>query len=359
MDFCLRLGSVATVGADGKRSAPLLNKRAVESLARCGAFDSFIAADPSLHRARLFNNVEFALKRANGMAKEKASAQGSFFDVLDASVDTTASDADLPDCPHWPLAENFRAEKELLGLYLTGHPLGAYEHVLDALSTFRIDEPPDIPFMEEVHADRQVKVPVRLAGLLKSCQVRMTKPKNANEEPKQWAILTIDDSRNEMEALAFAKTYAKMAGWMPGAVETPVLICGDLVHRTNRETRAEEAAIQFLVREAYRLSDGINTFATDIHVDFVYEDPRLADKLKSVSDLVAAHSGSLPVHIRLAYANGTVVSIALEGGVDPSEEFLSVLGKLVAKDGWGLDVKSAIFAEPPPDRWSDRARARS
>ena len=73
MDFCLRLGSVATVGADGKRSAPLLNKRAVESLARCGAFDSFIAADPSLHRARLFNNVEFALKRANGMAKEKAS----------------------------------------------------------------------------------------------------------------------------------------------------------------------------------------------------------------------------------------------------------------------------------------------
>ena len=91
----------------------------------------------------------------------------------------------------------------------------------------------------------------------------------------------------------------------------------------------------------------------------MYEDPRLADKLKSVSDLVAAHSGSLPVHIRLAYANGTVVSIALEGGVDPSEEFLSVLGKLVAKDGWGLDVKSAIFAEPPPDRWSDRARARS
>ena len=51
----------------------------------------------------------------------------------------------------------------------------------------------------------------------------MTKPRGANEEPKQWAILTIDDSHNEMEALAFAKTYEKMRSWMPEAVETPVL----------------------------------------------------------------------------------------------------------------------------------------
>ena len=352
MDFCIRLGSAIPVGPDGKKGSPLINRRAVENLARCGAFDSFSKVDPSFHRARYFNNTEFAIKRAVGMAKEKASAQSSFFDVLDAGVDSTASDAELADCPRWPAAENFRAERELLGLYLTGHPLGAYEHVLETLSTFKIDEPPQIPFMEEVRAERQVKVPVRLGGLLKSCQVRMTKPKGANEEPKQWAILTIDDSHNEMEALAFAKTYEKMRNWMPEAVETPVLVCGDLVHRTNRDTREEEEGIQFLVREAYRLSDGIAVFARGLHVDFVYEDPRLEEKIEAVHGLVAANPGGLPVRIRMAYASGAVVTVELEGGVNPSDEFLAALGKAVVKDGWGLDVKPDIFAEPPAKKWT-------
>ena len=345
MDFCLRLGSAVTVGEDGKKGSPLINRRAVENLARCGAFDAFAAADPAFHRARYFNNAEFAIKRASGMAKERASAQSSFFDVLDASVDSTVSDTELADCPHWPAIENFRAERALLGLYLTGHPLGAYEHVLDSLSTFRIDAPPQVPFMEEVHAERQVKVPVRLGGLLKSCQVRMTKPKNANEEPKPWAILTIDDSHNEMEALAFAKTYEKMRDWMPEAVETPVLVCGELVHRTNRDTRAEEEGLQFLVREAYRLSDGIATFARALHVDLVYEDPKLEEKMTAVGALATAHPGGLPLCFRLAYANGAIVTVELEGGVSPTDEFLAALGKALIKDGWGLDVKADIFAE--------------
>ena len=216
--------------------------------------------------------------------------------------------------------------------------------MLNALSTFKIDEPPHVPFMEEVRAERQVKVPVRLGGLLKSCQVRMTKPKSAKEEPKAWAILTIDDSHNEIEALAFAKTYEKMAGWMPEAVETPVLICGELVHRTNRETRAEEEGLQFLVREAYRLSDGINIFAKRLYVDLIYEDHKVEEKVKAVGELAAAYPGSLPLVIQLSYANGAVVAVEL-AGVNPSAEFLAELGKLAAKDRWGLDVKSDIFAE--------------
>ena len=153
-----------------------------------------------------------------------------------------------------------------------------------------------------------------------------------------------------MEALAFAKTYEKMRDWMPEAVETPLLVCGELVHRTNRDTRAEEEGLQFLVREAYRLSDGIIAFARALHVDFVYEDPKLAEKIKAVSALAAAHPGRLPVHLKLAYANGAVVTVALAGGVDPADEFLAALGKAAAKDGWGLDVKPEIFAERVGDR---------
>jgi DNA polymerase-3 subunit alpha len=347
MDFCVRLGAAAA-GDDGKRAAAPVNKRVLENLVRSGAFDSFIAADPSFHRARYFNNADFALKRAAALAKEKMSAQASFFDVLDAGKDDDASDSELADCPRWPSADEFRAERELLGIYLTGHPLGAYERVLETLSTFKIAEPPQIPFMEEVHAQRQVRVPVRLGGLLKSCQVRMSKPKKAGDEPQPWAILTLDDSCEEMEALAFAKTYAKMSDWMPQAVETPVLVCGELMHRTNRDTKAEEEGIQFMVREAYRLDDGIATFATGLYATFVYEDPKLLEKTKAVADLAASWPGALPVRLNLCYANGTQVKIELEGGVNPTAEFFSAFGRLLPKDSWGLDVKNDVFAEPQP-----------
>jgi DNA polymerase III alpha subunit len=202
--------------------------------------------------------------------------------------------------------------------------------------------------MHEVNAPKQLKVPVRLGGLLKSCQVRMSKPKSPNEEPKPWAILTIDDSQDEIEALAFAKTYAKMADWLPGAVETPVLICGELMHRTNRETKAEEEGLQFFVREAYRLSEGIARFANGLYVDFVYEDPKLEEKMKAVASLASANPGGIPMHVNLSYANGTTIKLELQGGVNPSADFLGAIGKVAIKDKWGLDAKPDIFAEPPP-----------
>ena len=352
MDFCIRLGCIVNVGPDGKRGPSVINRRVVENLARCGAFDSFAAANTALHRARFFVNAEFALKRAAEAAKEKSSAQGSFFDVLDASVDSTVSDDDLLECPHWPSSECFRFELELLGMYLTGHPLGAYEHIMKNLSTFFISEPPNVPFMHEVHADRQVRVPVRLGGLLKSCQVRMSKPKGLNGEPKPWAILEIDDSHSVMEALAFAASYEGMKDWMPSAVGSPVLLCGELVHRTNRDTREEEAGIQFLVREAYGLADGISTFSNCLYVCLSYDEPDVAAKLQKVRAAVEANPGSLPVHVRLGYRDGTTVTVALEGGARPTEALLSEIGKIAEGEKWGLDVKPDIFAAPPVNRWA-------
>ncbi len=353
MDFCVRLGA-PSVAPDGRKAPSALNRRVVENLAKCGAFDSFAAADPSFHRARYFNNAEFALRRSAELAKEKGSSQGSFFDVLDASVDAVVSDDDLADCPRWLPAENFRLERELLGMYLTGHPLGAYERVLGSLSTFSIATPPHVPTMKEARADRQVRVPVRLGGLLKSCQVRMSKPKGPSGEPKPWGILQIDDSHDEMEVLAFAASFEKVKDWIPGAVDTPVLVCGDLVHRTDRSTREEEDGLQFLMREAYPLSDGIVTFANFLHVDLPYDDPAVADRVKAFADLASSSPGCLPMRLNLAYADGTVVAIELEGGVTPSERFLSELGKLASGCRWGIDAKPDILAAPPPKRRWER-----
>jgi hypothetical protein len=102
------------------------------------------------------------------------------------------------------------------------------------------------------------------------------------------------------------------------------------------------------VREAYRLSEGIARFANGLYVDFVYEDKSLEEKMKAVASLAAANPGSIPMHINLSYANGTSVKLELEGGVNPTADFLGAIGKIAIKDKWGMDAKPDIFAEPVP-----------
>ena len=131
LDFCLRLGG-----------SNLVNKRVLENLTRTGAFSTL---EPN--RAKLFNNIEYALKKAQQRAKEKASAQTSFFDIIDSGKDT-ASDAELVDFPPFAPSEDLKNERDLLGVYISGDPMAACRHFLGDLSVVRVDrkDATNLPF---------------------------------------------------------------------------------------------------------------------------------------------------------------------------------------------------------------------
>ena len=107
MDFCMRLAGSNAV-----------NKRVLENLTRTGAFSTL---DPN--RAKLFNNIEYALKKAQQKAKEAASAQANFFDLMADGGKETVSDAELRATPPFSPAEDLKNERDLLGVYVSGHPL--------------------------------------------------------------------------------------------------------------------------------------------------------------------------------------------------------------------------------------------
>jgi len=133
MDFCMRLGGTNAI-----------NKRVLENLTRTGAFSTL---EPN--RAKLFNSIEFALKKAQQRAKEKASAQTSFFDIFDAGSDAS-DDRELVDCPPFSPAEDLKNERDMLGVYVSGDPLAPCRHLINELSLVQLEEkgkdPQTLPF---------------------------------------------------------------------------------------------------------------------------------------------------------------------------------------------------------------------
>ena len=226
--------------------------------------------------------------------------------------------------------------------------------------------------MEEVGADRPLRVAVRLAGMLKACTVRMGKPKPkmdhgrvvkdadgqpVMEPPQPWAILLVDDGGDaDQEALAFAKTFATMKDWLPGQVDQPVLVCGELSHRTDRDTKEETPEIQFIVREAYPLVDGISKFGTGLCLSARYEDPNLLARAAAIKNLATASPGKVKVSFELTWANGRKAEIDSGiGGVKPTPEFLAELEKIQKGDDYRLTVIKDVFLQPPEQkRWEKR-----
>ena len=122
VDFCMRLAG-----------SNVVNKRVLENLTRVGGFATL---EPN--RAKLFNNIEYVLKKAQARAKEKASAQTSFFDLM-AGGEETYSDDELRDCPPFAPAEDLKNERDLCGVYISGDPMAACRKVVSELSTVMVD----------------------------------------------------------------------------------------------------------------------------------------------------------------------------------------------------------------------------
>ena len=139
LDFCLRLGG-----------SNLVNKRVLENLTRTGAFSTL---EPN--RAKLFLNIEYALKKAQQRAKEKASAQTSFFDLMSGGEEK-ADDSELEDAPPFAPAEDLKNERDLLGVYISGDPMAACRHFLGDLSVVRVDreDAQNLPFSFDLIAKK-------------------------------------------------------------------------------------------------------------------------------------------------------------------------------------------------------------
>ncbi len=197
----------------------VVNRRVLESLIKAGALDSLGAS-----RAALFEVIDRALERGARQQRDKESNQHGLFG---GSLEP-APTPPLPDVEEWAEHDRLAAEKEMLGFFITGHPLSRYEGRLRELAAVPIAE------LEQ----RRNNEALRLGGII--VRVRPMRSKRGD----RWAIATLEDMTGVTELLVFPEAFRKLEGKLyPDAA---LLVKGRL--------RVEEAGIRLAVEDAVPLT---------------------------------------------------------------------------------------------------------
>ena len=163
-----------------------LNKKMLESLIKCGAFDSF-----DQHRAKLLNGMDKLLELGRRFNKDKESDQLSLFDFgMDQSV-YNSSALELEDIPEFTKAEILAMEKEIIGLYISGHPLDIYG------DAFKNKASHNVTALQNLENETKVKV----GGLITSIKQIITR------NGKNMATFTLEDKTGTVKCIVFPQSY--------------------------------------------------------------------------------------------------------------------------------------------------------
>jgi DNA polymerase-3 subunit alpha len=180
-------------------SGQQLNRRAIESLIHCGALD---VLDPSSNRAQLMADLDLILDWASSRAKDRASGQGNLFDLFAApAADSAVVTTDLSTAPKaapvadYPPREKLKLEKELLGFYISDHPLRQLGSQVNLLA------PIGLGSLEE-QADKAKVSVVAMVAELRQVNTR---------KGDRMAVLQLEDLTGSCEAVVFPKAFARLA----------------------------------------------------------------------------------------------------------------------------------------------------
>jgi DNA polymerase-3 subunit alpha len=184
-----------------------VNKRVVESLIKCGAFDSTGAT-----RAAMMDGLEAASNYGQKIQEEKASSQVSLFGTEEVVRGNGNGGAQLPNVPEWHDKEKLALEKEALGFLITGHPLDRYIDDIKRLAGC------DIINLTEL-ADGSG---VRICGIVSALKEIVTK----KGQGERMGFATIEDLTGSVEVTVFSDVYASAVGILKS--DDPLLVIGKL-----------------------------------------------------------------------------------------------------------------------------------
>jgi DNA polymerase-3 subunit alpha len=249
----------------------LLNKRVIESLIKAGALDSFG------RRAQLLAAVDKTMERAQKAQRDLEAGQAGLFGIFSAPGEGARHD-DLPNVPDMEEGQRLAAEKEVLGFFVSGHPLDKYAEklrnlpgVVDIATALEMKPPPP--------SGRRGQAPeneIAIAGVILGLKV--AKSKRSGE---LYAQAALEDASGKIDLICFPKDYERLAESLK--IEAPVLIRGQL-------RAEEEAAPKLCVSAIQALEDVKVRLPMNVRIRIQLE--RVSETtLEELRELVASAPG--------------------------------------------------------------------
>src|SRR5213596_2968120 len=274
-DFCTRLDS------------RLANRKMLESLIKAGAFD-FLGRD----RAELYSCIDGAVSASVAAQRDRLAGQVSLFD--EATASTTSRKRPVT---RWSEHEKLSYEKELLGFYVSGHPLDAYVDLF-AARNYR-----SIASLGELD-DR---APFKIAGAIVEVEKKFTR-----REGKPFAVIWVEDLTDILEVVVWNEVYLKISD---------ALVAGCVVEIRGMLDRRDDA-LRATAQEVKTLAPGKINGANERSTDTCQEPAVLlhfspaatSNELREVREILATSPGRRPVQLLFDRTNGN--SLRLDAGAE-------------------------------------------
>jgi DNA polymerase-3 subunit alpha len=307
--------------ADGRT----VNRKTLEALIKTGACDGF-----GQTRATLSAQIERTLARAASILSDRQKGQSSLFGALEEKAPPMPEA--ISNLPEWPQHELLAHEKELLGFYVTGHPLTPFAPILEKYTLANTAKLAELPNRSQT----------AIGGLIAAVQNGVSK-----KSGKPYSMVTLEDLEGSVQILCMNENYDKYRGLL--VPNKAILVIGEVNTGDDRP--------KIFPQEILPLEDAPRKFTKQVH--FRLHTAHLKpEQLESVRELVAAHPGKCPLLLCFMRPGGEVIFMDTNErfGVMPSLKLQQEADARFGEETYYAKVDTTL-PERAPRRWERKAES--
>ncbi|MBB5021546.1 DNA polymerase III subunit alpha [Desulfurispira natronophila] len=277
-----------------------VNKRVVEYLIKCGAFDS---TNPNRHQ--LFSTLDHAFSLGQSVQKDREAGCISLFEIEETEEGENVHEhEEYPDVEEWSVSTKVAYEKECLGFYVTGHPIDPYAAILDHYTR-------SIAAVQEDEKNGKV----RLAGVLSSLQPKTTKA------GKKMAIAIVEDQTGKMEIPIFPKVYEQFYSQL--LTDEIIVIEGKTEQREDRKTIFAESI--------YSLDEALGHYLRAVEFS-INRQKFSTDLLTELEALVKSFPGDKSFFVKIYDPNQYEATISTDIKIRANAQLVKTVGERFGND---------------------------
>ncbi|HJP19196.1 MAG TPA: DNA polymerase III subunit alpha, partial [Nitrospinota bacterium] len=279
-----------------------VNKRVIESLIKCGAFDSTGAK-----RWELMNDLADVMESAQRIQKDRELGQKGLFGFDEIYESNHKAENGKTNVNPWEENETLAYEKETLGFYITGHPLANQKRQLDRFTNC------DSQTIAEMNNGRQINI----GGIIIKVRTQMTK------KGKIMAFITLEDLAGFAEIIVFPDVYKSSESILK--TDNTILVKG------HKDTSTE--TIKIIAKDIIPLSEAAENWTGKIHVN-IQTAGLETDFLEKIKSILEAHRGKNDVLLHLISPDGKSISMNASSQlkVAPDDKLILEIEELLGKD---------------------------